>query len=123
MVEQARCIRASLEHGSKTFLKEAAKSLALSLKREVSLEEAADVIAQAGACAAPIIAAAADDADRSISWLFEQLAPWERESLRRARGLSTRFLVRGGRINEDASSAHQFENFFRQYAASSRRHR
>ena len=60
MVEQAQAVRAALESGSARHLTRIARSLASAVGREVLPDEAADVVAQAAACSAPIIAAADD---------------------------------------------------------------
>ena len=57
-VDYARATRADLEGGSSGRLNRIAKSLAKSIRREVEPAETIDIIAQAAACAAPILAAA-----------------------------------------------------------------
>jgi predicted helicase len=120
MVEQARAIRAKLESGSRERLNRIAKSLASTLGREVLPEEAADVVAQAAACAGPILAAAGD-AREGISWLREQLADWERAAIERAEALSTEYSVLRTWEGGTADVAHLYEDFLQRYAAVGRK--
>src|SRR6185436_7891827 len=70
-------LHAKLNTGSAGALFAVRGSLNDSLDRQVSHDEAADVLAQAVVCAAPIIATDAATYERALTWLARQLAPWE----------------------------------------------
>src|SRR5262245_40385437 len=114
MVEQSRAVRADLLSGSAGRLNRITKSLATTVGREILPDEAADVVGQTAACAAPILAAAADTKE-PISWLCEQLENWEREAIQRAQRLSTEYSLPGTVKNHEIRPAHLFEYFLHRY--------
>lgn len=117
MAQQVGQIREHLAANSASLLRQARDRLAANLGREVPSNEAADIIAQAIVCAAPILAAAPDAFCAARSWLADQLQAWERFALEKAEALSTLYsaLVLG------APAAHLYEHFLQHYAGGSRK--
>ncbi len=120
MVEQARAVRADLKNGSRTRLDRIDKSLAATVGHEVAREEAADVVAQAAACAAPILAAAPTARVTCFDWLKGQLNLWEQAAIRQAEVLSTGYSVLCT-ANHGTDLAHLFEHFLHHYKPSGRK--
>jgi len=121
MVLDARAMRAKLELGSVKRLNRITDSLTPTPGRAVSPLEAADVVAQAAACAAPILAAACGGTEKATSWLSEQLADWERAVLDDAQVLSTRYSVLSTPGTGHSTPAHLFEHFLHQYSRADRK--
>ena len=81
------------------------------LHAELAGDPDADSIAQAAACAAPILAAAPASASQAIDWLSPQLVPWEQSALDQARVLSTEYSVPGRYQGVPAATPHsEFRN-------------
>src|SRR5262249_16433688 len=101
--------------------------------RDVATEEAADTLAQAIACAAPIVAARPRDLPVLVPWLSLQLDEWEQFVLLRATDLSTQDSVPSTKhTNSNPShplsippslppSAHLYDHFLQHHRRDSRR--
>jgi predicted helicase len=120
MAEQARAVRADLLSGSAGGLNRLAKSVASTVGREVLPAEAADVVAQAAACTAPILVGAGNGED-TVSRLNEQLAGWEREAIQWAQRLSTDYSVFATARIHEIGPAHLFEHFLHRYTPQGRK--
>jgi Type ISP C-terminal specificity domain/N-6 DNA Methylase len=103
---------AELAAGS-AVLNEARASLGEVLQREVTADEAADILAQAAACAAPVLATGSAPA-----WLFEQLSVWERFACSVALSAGSPPLPLA-----PTSPQHLYEPFLHRYAAGDRKRR
>ncbi len=86
-----------------------------------------DTVAQAVACAAPILAAARIPLARVSSWLCEQLAPWERWALQQGTLVSTQYSGPSAQyegpkgLSVSPSPAHLYDSFLRRFAPDRRK--
>src|SRR5438552_4565466 len=117
MADQARDRKAALLVDSAALLDCAVTSLSADLATQALPEEAADALAQAIVCAAPIIAAAPNDLGAALQWLSKQLSAWERFAIEEAAVLSTEYSV----PSPSDSPAHLYEHFLHHYARHSRK--
>jgi predicted helicase len=78
MAAQATHLKSQFLHDDRHVAPAARDSLAAELARDVSTDEAADVMAQATACAGPILAAQWKEWESGKSWFLSQAAEWER---------------------------------------------
>ncbi len=121
LVDQALAVRADLVNGSRGELSRVADSLASTLGRDVPAEEAADVVAQAAACAAPVIAAASSLSTPWLDWLSGQSERWELFAIRQAKALSARYSALSACDASWNATAHLFEHFLHRYTPNSRK--
>src|SRR3954447_23627573 len=118
MVAEAQQLRTRLVQCGGRELKQAAQSLAVAVGHSINSDEAADVIAQAAACAAPILAATPTTFAGRLDAFGEHFAQWEQASLREAQLLRTEYPVL---VASPTDHRHHYEHFLRTYAAASRK--
>src|SRR5262245_59674615 len=129
-----------LDHGGDRTLCEARDSLAASLARDITSDEAADILAQTVTCAAPILGALPQQSAQACQWLSRDLTAWERWAIDQAalpstpcQAASTDYVRHRSRIQNPGNSDHGsskicaadrlYENFLHYYCRDGRKRR
>jgi len=109
-----------LDRGRDPVLHSVRDSLAAALAHDVSAGEAADVLAQAAVCAAPIIGALPRQSALASQWLSRDLTAWERWAVDQA---TVQCQSQIPNPKSQISPAHLFEPFLQHYDRDRRKRR
>jgi predicted helicase len=95
------------------------------LKDRLAGDEHADDIAQAAACAAPILATAGPEVSGALAWLCGQLDDWEQRAIELAVGWATPTAspIRDALVGTVHPTAHLYDQFLHRYLANTRKRR